>query len=412
MTSYKVEKGNGNLWLKERLIYFLGGKWEGTTTVHTAIANLHGPIYISSQEHPSREHTFCCKCHFDLESSKQTLTMTTEAEPSTSPLQTLTTMTTEAESSSTSPLKGPIIFSDSFCCTPLLTKNKSSLGSTSTQSTVSPSDESSNSLCSGSITTLEERCISFSTLSSWEETLGLADFSAEEIEHCWYGREEYRTMAEDSINMRKRMEMGKKPKRKESYRGLETWTADGRRLLDRDICLAIEVVLDEQERQWDEKCQDEERIAVLYQVATQNSNMVAVSLGIADELGVKTDLDQARSEFLAYEKPKPEEPLKEERAGPVVKEEGNCAADPPGRKVDKSPSIHEKVLRKKPKRRVKQSGKQSGTKKEEAKGDDNASNRFGNSPHPIAKKKVSRRKLVKVAETPAFNTSMRGFSTC
>jgi hypothetical protein len=322
-------------------------------------------------------------------------------------------MTTKAEP--TSALQEPtVIYSDSEPFkTPLLTKNKSSLSSTSlcTQSTVSPS-ESSYSVCSESITTLGERCISFTPVSSsWAETLGLADYSAEEIERCWYCREEYRTMAEDSINMRKRMEMGKLPKRKDSYRGLETWTEDGERLLGREICNAIDIVLDEQERQWDEKCHDEELIAVLYQAATHTSNVLALSIGIVDECGVQADLDQARSDFLAYEKPKPaeEEPVKE-RAAPVKRK----CADPPGRKIEKAPSIHEKVLRTKPKRRV----KPSGTKKTKN-GDSNSSSRsrsvFDNSPHPTTaeqNKKVSRKKLVKKkTEGPKFNTSMRGFST-
>ena len=293
-------------------------------------------------------------------------------------------MTTKAEP--TSALQEHIMFSEDSFCTTLLKKNKSSLSSRSlcTQSTASPS-ESSFSLFGESVT-LGERCVSFSPFSSWTETLGLADYSAGEIERCWHVRKEYRTMAEDSINMRKRMETGKRPKREDSYRGLETWTEDGGRLLERDICNAIEVVLDEQERQWDDKCEDEELIAVLYQAATRTSNMLAVSLGIADEREVQKDLDQARSEVLAYEKPNLEELVKE-RTTPVKRKKG---ADPPGRKIEKSPSIHEKVLRK-PERRV----NQLGTKKTNKKGDFNSSIRssrtdLDNSPHArTTKKKIS-----------------------
>jgi hypothetical protein len=309
-------------------------------------------------------------------------------------------MTTKAEP--TAALQGHIILSNSFSST-LLEKNKLSLSSRSlsTQSTASPS-ESSYSLFNESIT-LGERSISFSPLSSLAETLGLDDYSDEEIERCWYGREEYRTMAEDSMNMYKLMAMGKRQTREDCYRGLEKWTEDGRLLLDRDICHAIEVVLDEQERQWDEKCEDEELIAILYQAATQTSNMLAISLGIADERGVQKDLDQARSEVLAYERPKPEEPVKErgaplkkkgadplgrkERAAPV---KWKGAADPPGRKIEKSPSIHDDEVLRKPERRV----KQPGTKKTKGYFNDN-------SPHLTAKKKVSTREPAKKAtETP------------
>ena len=130
-------------------------------------------------------------------------------------------------------------------------------------------------------------------------TMSLEDYTDEEKFLCFYSRAEYAKMTERSLKMLQRMEQGKPCKRNDSYRGLEGWTENGSRLLERDIELVLEVVGEEQERQWEQNIYDPEAIAEVCRAMTHTTKLMAIHLALADEteikdyMGTDNDLEEA-----------------------------------------------------------------------------------------------------------------------
>ena len=207
-----------------------------------------------------------------------------------------------------------------------------------TQSTTAPSESYSS--FEAAEEQLSPTYVSFGPLQI-QDTLHVEDYTQEEIDLCWYQREEYRSMTAQSIEMLKQMEAGMEPDAWDSYRGLETWTDSGKRLLEDDICHSIDVVLDEQDRQWDEDIIDEDIMAEMYHEATESSTQLAFNLAMIDELEVRTELHQQRLNPFVLLEVQPSESAPASTELEPSNRPSSCP-DPPGELADQRPKLKKK----------------------------------------------------------------------
>jgi hypothetical protein len=115
------------------------------------------------------------------------------------------------------------------------------------------------------------------------KTLSRNDYTAEEIQACWYTREErQRIHIQCNKEIRKMNEGSKLKDKKYCSRGLEGCTTIGAATKRRNRLLAIDAVLDEQMIQWEEFVFDEDTIAALYWKASSSCQLWANLVGQRD----------------------------------------------------------------------------------------------------------------------------------
>ena len=114
--------------------------------------------------------------------------------------------------------------------------------------------------------------------------LGLHEYTEEELSNCWFTSQERERILEEHENTIKRMEKGKKAKGNASYRGLEFETEKGSLDKARRIVKCIDMVMDEQEIQWQHGVFNWDRFARFSQKASKESVRVALNVARRDEI--------------------------------------------------------------------------------------------------------------------------------
>lgn len=110
------------------------------------------------------------------------------------------------------------------------------------------------------------------------------DFSPKERGKCWYSAKDKEKMMARHERVVARMEKKKPPKTSnQTYRGLESWTTEGAQHLDQVIALSVNVVMDEQDRQWKVNVDDFDLIAAKSIEVTTDSAQRARIVGLEDQ---------------------------------------------------------------------------------------------------------------------------------
>jgi len=117
----------------------------------------------------------------------------------------------------------------------------------------------------------------------------------EEVFSCWFDEEDY-LMIKKRIKLAVMlMESGKAAEGLDhTDRGLECRTAVGARERYRNRRKAVNAVLDEQDRQWDDNVDDDDQIAKLYLSHSAKSRVSAIIRGRQDQEFVKAHLRALR----------------------------------------------------------------------------------------------------------------------
>jgi hypothetical protein len=139
-----------------------------------------------------------------------------------------------------------------------------------------------------SVVTITPRSVSFFMENEVVLIPLIDDLSNEEIENTWYDFSEYARLKSINKTIVKMMKSGKyKETAAYSFRGLEYRISEG---LERQTVIrskAREVLLDEQQRQRQEKIQDAETLAKVMHEATRDAVDVAIEWGRRDLEAVK-----------------------------------------------------------------------------------------------------------------------------
>merc|ERR1712151_1472870 len=142
------------------------------------------------------------------------------------------------------------------------------------------------------------RSVSFGAMVSTYEVLSRNDYTYEEIEQSWFGRDDMRRMKESARSEAKLMESGLLVQSKDtSIRGLESRTRDGMRRKRQSRINAYAAVFLEIDCQDDEGYVDEELIADAYFVHSERCAMTAQMLGERDEKEAMEILQNQNAEF-------------------------------------------------------------------------------------------------------------------
>jgi hypothetical protein len=129
----------------------------------------------------------------------------------------------------------------------------------------------------------EEFRISFSETIYVRNTLSREDYTAEQIQACWYTAEESQRIHRHCSKEIRKMDEGSELKDKKcSSRGLEGHTTDGAAIKMENRWLAINAVLDEQTFQWEEGIFDEDAIADVHCRASYGCQVRAKIVGLRD----------------------------------------------------------------------------------------------------------------------------------
>ena len=107
------------------------------------------------------------------------------------------------------------------------------------------------------------------------------ELSPKEIRRCYYSQEEKQIMQNRCLRDAERWESG--DSRPSCIRGLEGLTAQGREAMEAAIYACIDSVIDEQEIQWADDCDDYDRLALISQEVSQQSIAEAIERAIKDE---------------------------------------------------------------------------------------------------------------------------------
>jgi len=121
------------------------------------------------------------------------------------------------------------------------------------------------------------------------------DYSASEVNACWYSPEEKSTMYEGYEKMVMRMEQGKRPKKNTTYRGLENFSETNSAQLDEIVHACIDAVMDEQDRQWQEDVFDWNNFREISLEVSEQSAFLAYKMAEYDER-------EARKAYIAMAK--------------------------------------------------------------------------------------------------------------
>jgi hypothetical protein len=114
------------------------------------------------------------------------------------------------------------------------------------------------------------------------DVLSLDDYTQREVTKSWHSDEEKEKITEKHNTLVRRLELGKKCKRKMTYRGLECWTEQGSVKLDESISRTVDAVMDEQDGQWAAGLDDWNRIAKISRAVSKESRKRALELAEED----------------------------------------------------------------------------------------------------------------------------------
>jgi hypothetical protein len=112
--------------------------------------------------------------------------------------------------------------------------------------------------------------------------LSLDDYTQREMTKSWYSDEEKEKITEKHNTLVRRLELGKKCKRKMTYRGLECWTEQGSVELDKSIARTVDAVMDEQDAQWTAGLDSWSEMAKVSRAVSKESRNRALELAEED----------------------------------------------------------------------------------------------------------------------------------
>jgi len=101
-----------------------------------------------------------------------------------------------------------------------------------------------------------KRTVHFNCVTQLREIMNLHAWTERERENCWYTPEEQEQSEAQRVKMLERIESGKLPQRNMTYRGLLYLTTSGADELAANIDRYFYAVMNEQQRQWNNKIQD------------------------------------------------------------------------------------------------------------------------------------------------------------
>jgi hypothetical protein len=138
--------------------------------------------------------------------------------------------------------------------------------------------------------------IRFDEFDEMQTILHINDYTKHEISRSWYKRDDYDKMVMLARKTAQKVEertrelgrkVGSKTAKKIEYRGLEAWTSMGAAKVKILKESTVEVVWNEQSRQWDLGINDVDRIREVYQIVSKGAQQVAQDRGFSDELIAK-----------------------------------------------------------------------------------------------------------------------------
>lgn len=120
------------------------------------------------------------------------------------------------------------------------------------------------------------------SLESITTTLSRENYTAEEIEHCFYTHTEKTKLFRNHEKVMKRMESGKRPKKNSSYRGLENFLTDISINLENNIYECVDAIMDCQEDQWNRNVVNWEELAARSRAISEASTVLALRMAEYD----------------------------------------------------------------------------------------------------------------------------------
>jgi hypothetical protein len=136
--------------------------------------------------------------------------------------------------------------------------------------------------------------IRFASLNQVHFTINLDDYSKKERNKCWYTRDMITKSRAKHHKTVQRMEAGLKEREASPYRGLKTWTKQGHEEISERITTCVDVVMDEQDFQWECEEDDGDRMA--------QCSMAISTEGIANALQqAQKDAREAQKAYQAME---------------------------------------------------------------------------------------------------------------
>lgn len=152
------------------------------------------------------------------------------------------------------------------------------------------------------------RLVSFSKIVKTREIERRIDLSADEIAAIWYNGNDFHAMKQTYYPTIKKMARGLPLDDDEEPRGLEIKTPHGNKQRQLNKFLAIDVVLEEQNKQWDDNRFDFEYLGQIYRQSSAHCQMAAYLVGKADEKFVKDYVRDSRDVFQSS-RAKPTKPV-------------------------------------------------------------------------------------------------------
>lgn len=146
--------------------------------------------------------------------------------------------------------------------------------------------------------------VTFAHQITMRETMGLDDYTIEEIDNAWYSEEEMFRVSKECIATLEKVKKGQRSQRKsERYciRGLEPHTPIGSILKNKSRHTSIQSVLDEQWKQLTERGGvDVESLCEVYHNTTASSQMWAQVIGSRDHHEAALYLDDVDTEYTVH----------------------------------------------------------------------------------------------------------------
>lgn len=143
--------------------------------------------------------------------------------------------------------------------------------------------------------TLQKSVRFSSCLFETRSIMNRCDYTLEEKESCWFTTKDKQSMNKHRIRIIKRMEAGKAPKSRQTYRGLVDLTMEGGERLDTAVGARVDAVMDEQDRQWASGQDDYEKIAGISMQLSEPAKQHAIQVALLDEQDAKLAWDQEPS---------------------------------------------------------------------------------------------------------------------
>lgn len=128
-----------------------------------------------------------------------------------------------------------------------------------------------------------------------------SEMSSEDIANTWYSKDEFKTMKTQYIPIVKKIAKKLELAEGEDPRGLEHKTPRGNKARQINRFQAMDAVLDEQERQWENERKDPEYIAQIYRQSSAHCQMNAYLLAKKDAEFVAKEVRQTEARDLAEE---------------------------------------------------------------------------------------------------------------